>query len=62
MHLASVRPAGDDWVLTRLYEAAQQAIESGAPKVAADLLNRALAEPPPAEQRMPTLRTRGMAM
>ena len=46
-HLALVRPAGDDWVLARLDEAAQEAIENGAPKVAADLLNRALAEPPP---------------
>ena len=27
-HLLSVRPAGDDWVLARLCEAAQQAIES----------------------------------
>jgi DNA-binding CsgD family transcriptional regulator len=55
-HLASLRPAGDDWVLARLYEAAQQAIESGAPKVAADLLNRAMAEPPPTEQRIDLLR------
>jgi DNA-binding CsgD family transcriptional regulator len=55
-HLFSVRPAGDDWVLGRLCEAAQQAIESGAPKMAADLLNRALAEPPPAEQRIALLR------
>ena len=46
-HLALVRPAGDEWVLARLDEAAQEAIENGAPKVAADLLNRALAEPPP---------------
>ena len=49
-HLAFVRPAG--WVLARLDEAAQEAIENGAPKVAADLLNRALAEPPPASQRI----------
>jgi hypothetical protein len=55
-HLFSVRPAGDDWVLGRLCEAARKAIESGAPKVAADLLNRALAEPPPAEQRIALLR------
>ncbi|HZZ21984.1 MAG TPA: AAA family ATPase [Roseiarcus sp.] len=55
-HLFSVRPADDDWVLARLCEAAQQAIETGAPKVAADLLNRALAEPPPTEQRIALLR------
>ena len=56
VHLFSVRPAGDDWVLARLCEAAQEAIETGAPKVAADLLNRALAEPPPTEQRVALLR------
>jgi DNA-binding CsgD family transcriptional regulator len=55
-HLAIVRPAGDEWVLARLEEAAQQAIEDGAPKVAVDLLNRALAEPPPAAKRIDLLR------
>jgi DNA-binding CsgD family transcriptional regulator len=55
-HLTFVRPAGDDWVLARLDEAAQEAIENGAPKVAADLLNRALAEPPPASHRIGLLR------
>jgi DNA-binding CsgD family transcriptional regulator len=43
-------------VLARLDEAAQEAIENGAPKVAAELLNRALAEPPPASQRVGLLR------
>src|SRR5262249_7051582 len=33
-----------------------QAIEDGAPKVAADLLNRALVEPPPSAQRIVLLR------
>ena len=56
IHLARVRPTGDDWVLARLCEAAQQAIESGAPKVAADLLNRALAERAPAAPRIGLLR------
>jgi DNA-binding CsgD family transcriptional regulator len=55
-HLAAVRPVGDDWVIARLQEAAQQAIESGAPKAAADLLNRALAEPPPTAERAGLLR------
>jgi DNA-binding NarL/FixJ family response regulator len=55
-HLAVVRPAGDEWVLARLDEAAQQAIDDGSPKAAADLLNRALAEPPPAAQRLGLLR------
>jgi hypothetical protein len=55
-HLAFVRPAGDDWVVARLDQAAQEAIDNGAPKVAADLLNRALVEPPPASQRIGLLR------
>jgi len=55
-HLAVVRPAGDEWALARLDEAAQQAIEDGSPKLAADLLNRALAEPPPTAQRIGLLR------
>jgi DNA-binding CsgD family transcriptional regulator len=55
-HLAIVRPAGDGWVLARLDEAAQEAIEHGSPKVAADLLRRALTEPPPASQRIGLLR------
>ena len=56
VHLAFVRPAGDEWVLARLEEAAQEALENGAPKVAADLLNRALAEPPLGSQRIGLLR------
>jgi tetratricopeptide (TPR) repeat protein len=55
-HLTLVRPAADEWVLARLDEAAQQAIDDGAPKVAADLLNRALAEPPPSTLRIDLLR------
>jgi DNA-binding CsgD family transcriptional regulator len=55
-HLVGVRPAGDRWVLARLREAARAAMESGAPRAAADLLGRALAEPPPPEQRVDVLR------
>jgi DNA-binding CsgD family transcriptional regulator len=55
-HLAFVRPAGDEWVLARLDEAAQAANQNGAPKVAADLLNRALAEPPADSLRIGLLR------
>ena len=50
-----VRPAGDGWVLARLREAARAALNSGAPQGAAELLARALAEPPP-EQRVALLR------
>jgi DNA-binding CsgD family transcriptional regulator len=55
-HLAGVRPAGDDWVVARLREAARAAMDSGAPQAAADLLGRALAEPPPPGQRAGMLR------
>jgi DNA-binding CsgD family transcriptional regulator len=50
-HLAGVRSAGDGWVLTRLREAAREAMAGGAPQAAAGLLGRALAEPPPPGQR-----------
>jgi DNA-binding CsgD family transcriptional regulator len=55
-HLVRVAPAGDGWALTRLREAAREAMDSGAPRVAADLLDRALAEPPPPGQRAAVLR------
>ena len=55
-HLVRVRPADDDWVLARLREAAQRAMDSGAPQAAAGLLDRALAEPPPPERRAVVLR------
>jgi DNA-binding CsgD family transcriptional regulator len=55
-HLSDVRPQGDGWVLVRLREAAQAAMDSGAPQAAAGLLGRALAEPPPPEQRAWVLR------
>src|SRR5580704_15736301 len=55
-HLMRVRPAGDGWVLARLREAARAAMDSGAPQAAAGLLDRALAEPPPPQQRAVVLR------
>jgi len=55
-HLMRVRPSGDGWVLERLRQAARTAMDSGAPRAAADLLDRALAEPPPSEQRAVVLR------
>jgi DNA-binding CsgD family transcriptional regulator len=55
-HLRRVRPAGDGWVLARLREAARAAMGTGAPQAAADLLDRALAEPPPPGQRAGVLR------
>ena len=55
-HLVRVRPTGDGWVLARLREAARAAMDSGAPQAAADLLDRALAEPPSPGQRAGVLR------
>jgi DNA-binding CsgD family transcriptional regulator len=47
---------GDSWVLARLREAARAAIERGAPAAGAELLARALAEPPPPGERVAVLR------
>jgi DNA-binding CsgD family transcriptional regulator len=55
-HLMSVRPAGDGWVVACLRAAAQAALQSGAPAAAADLLCRAMAEPPPRAERIDVLR------
>jgi DNA-binding CsgD family transcriptional regulator len=55
-HLVGVRPVGDSWVLLRLREAAAAAMQDGAPAAAADLLERALAEPPSRAQRVAVLR------
>jgi DNA-binding CsgD family transcriptional regulator len=55
-HLAGLRPAGDRWVLARLREAARAAMDAGAPGSAAELLERALAEPPPGAARVAVLR------
>ncbi len=55
-HLLAVRPAGDGWALARLREAAQAAMADGAPRAAAGLLARALAEPPAPAARVAVLR------
>ena len=55
-HLLRVGPADDGWVLARLREAARAAMGTGAPRTATGLLDRALAEPPPAEHRAEVLR------
>jgi DNA-binding SARP family transcriptional activator/tetratricopeptide (TPR) repeat protein len=44
-------PRGDAWVVTRLREAADEAMRRGAPDAAMRLLERAQAEPPPADQQ-----------
>jgi DNA-binding SARP family transcriptional activator len=44
-------PRGDAWVVSRLREAAHVALRRGAPDAAMRLLERAQAEPPPADQQ-----------
>ncbi len=60
-HLLAVQPSGDAWVVGRLRDAAAAAVESGAPQAAAALLARALAEPPPATERVALLLELGRA-
>jgi DNA-binding CsgD family transcriptional regulator len=50
-HLLACGPAGDRWVVRRLGEAAREALERGAPEIAASYARRALAEPPEAGER-----------
>ena len=54
-------PVGDRWVLARLEEAAQAALESGRTRAAAACLTRALAEPPPSAERVGVLRAAARA-
>ncbi len=49
-HLLACGPAGDGWVVARLVDAAREALERGAPEIAASYARRALAEPPAASQ------------
>jgi DNA-binding CsgD family transcriptional regulator len=55
-HLVGLRPVGDGWVVERLRDAARVAMRSGAPVAAADLLGRALSEPPRPGERVVVLR------
>jgi DNA-binding CsgD family transcriptional regulator len=55
-HLVGLRPAGDQWVLARLRDAAAAAMASGTPTSAASLLRRALVEPPAQDERVAVLR------
>jgi DNA-binding CsgD family transcriptional regulator len=50
-HLLACGPAGDRWVVQRLADAAREALERGAPDVAASYARRALAEPPETAER-----------
>jgi len=60
-HLLVSEPAGDEWVVERLVDAASNAGKHGSPEAEATFLRRALIEPPPAERRSRLLLDLGMA-
>ena len=60
-HLLAAPPAGSRAVVERLRGAAAQAVREAAPAIAANLLRRALDEPPPLEQRADVLAELGAA-
>jgi DNA-binding CsgD family transcriptional regulator len=60
-HLLACAPAGDAWVVERLSDAARDALERGAPEVAAAYLRRAISEPPTASVRATVLLSLGTA-
>ena len=60
-HLLACGPAGDGWVVQRLRDAAREALERGAPEVAASYVRRALSEPPAADERAALLFLLGTA-
>jgi len=60
-HLLACGPAGDGWVVQKLGDAALEALERGAPDVAADYARRALSEPPAAGERAALLSLLGTA-
>jgi DNA-binding CsgD family transcriptional regulator len=61
VHLLHSDPSGDPWTVECLRDAAQTELGRGAPDAAARFLRRALEEPPPAGQRIDTLRELGLA-
>ena len=60
-HLLACGPAGDEWVARRLGDAAREALERGAPEIAASYLRRALSEPPATGERAALLFLLGTA-
>ena len=60
-HLLACGPTGDGWVVERLRDAAREALERGAPEIAASDLRRALLEPPAAAERATLLFLLGTA-
>jgi hypothetical protein len=60
-HLLASGPAADRWVVQRLGDAAREALERGAPEIAASYVRRALAEPPREADRAALLLSLGIA-
>jgi DNA-binding CsgD family transcriptional regulator len=60
-HLLACGPAGDRWVVQRLADAAGEALERGAPEIAAAYVRRALTEPPGEAERPALLLSLGIA-
>jgi DNA-binding CsgD family transcriptional regulator len=60
-HLLACGPAGDRWVVQRLGEAAREALDRGAPEIAASYVRRALAEPPAEADRAALLLSLGIS-
>jgi DNA-binding CsgD family transcriptional regulator len=60
-HLLACGTAGDPWVVQRLDAAAREALERGAPEIAASYARRALAEPPAEVERAALLLLLGIA-
>ena len=60
-HLLASGPAGDRWVVQRLNAAAREALDRGAPEIAASYARRALAEPPAERERAALLLSLGIA-
>ena len=60
-HLLESGPGRDQWVVEPLRDAALEALECGAPEIAARYARRALAEPPGADQRASLLSLLGTA-
>jgi DNA-binding CsgD family transcriptional regulator len=60
-HLLACGPTGDEWAVARLRDAAGQALDRGAPEVAASYLRRALSEPPAGGERAVLLLMLGTA-
>jgi DNA-binding CsgD family transcriptional regulator/tetratricopeptide (TPR) repeat protein len=55
-HLLAIDPAGDEWVVRTLYEAAETALDQGAAQSAVTYLRRARREPPPSSMANEVLR------